>query len=716
MKRILNIFAAVLVALAANAAVININTATSDALRKALNTAATGDTIVMAAGLYVESNSDYIAFTGKEVVVMAEKGADVTVQPKVPVRLKTGARAEFINIKFDCGHLSDLAGYSEIIVPADGTANKRVFLDGCEFFGWKQKSNAIIHTRSDRQLDTLVINNCYFHDNLYNCVSLKYPSIACLSITNSTFANITTDANAPSLGVIDVQSSTGPMLIDHCTFYNCQTKNTDYGAVRIPGGAPVVSNCVFAMPEEYTNGRAVYNAAGEVNNCLTYNYASDDTTGIHSGPTVTACFRADPLFRDAAHGDLHVTASSPVMGAGTDGSDLGDPRWIPTLNYYLVGIMTGWMLNTKLMLEKNPANEAEYIIPMTFYAGQEFKIVLSDGYTISETDWYPSGLGTNYIINASGDYTVYFRPDGQGGEGWHHGYIYAQMADIGPWETYFGDANWQPEYKSYLSYDPASQKATVYIREDKDAQWKAQAKYHGISAEDGKCYHVALKMKANRDITGVTLKWQDDNNTPNVIYENKTINLGAETEFVYNEVVAGVVGEQGSNGILVLDFGFAKLGDIIEIYDVVIEETVCPAPPIYYLVGSMTEWATAPEYLFAENPDQAGEFFLTTTLAIGDAVKVVGVQEQKETWYPNGFGNEYVVDAAHAGETTVYFRPAGNPDWAAFGGYFFIPDNGQGIEEISQEPTANSQKLVIDGQLFIRRDGKIYTTTGVQVK
>ena len=709
MKKLLNIFAAMLVAFAANAAVININTGTSDALRKALNNAASGDTIVMAAGLYVESNSDYIAFTGKEVVVMAEKGADVTVQPKVPVRLKTGARAEFINIKFDCAHLSDLSGYSEIIVPADGTANKRVFLDGCEFFGWKQKNNAIIHTRSDRQLDTIVINNCYFHDNLYNCVSLKYPSIACLSITNSTFANITTDANAPSLGVIDVQSSTGPMLIDHCTFYNCQTKNTDYGAVKIPGGAPVVSNCVFAMPEAYANGRAVYIAAGEVNNCLTFNYTSDDNTGIHSGPTVTACIQADPLFRDAANGDLNVTSSSPVLGAGTEGSDLGDPRWIPRMDYYFVGKSTEWKVNPNYKLEQNPANEAEYMIDLTLYSGDEFKIAKSDGYTIDNNDWFPTGMNNNYNVTLSGEYTVYFRPDGQGGSDWHEGYIYAQQADLGPWEAWFNDEQQLPDWDSYITYH--ENKVTVYIRQDKNQQWNAILRFQGVPAEADKCYSVALKMKANHDVNAVTLKWQDNNNPS--IYENKSINLAAGEEYNY---YAFVNPAKDGNGVLALDFGFAHAGDIIEIYDVAINQEDCPAPPVYYLVGTMTEWATEPEYLFAENPDQAGEFFLTTTLAVGDAIKVVGIQEENETYYPNGIGNAYVVDAAHAGETTVYFRPAGNPEWAAFGGYFFIPDNGQGIEEISQEPAANCQKLVIDGQLLIRKNGKIYTTTGVQVK
>lgn len=711
------LFAAMLVALVANANVININSGTSDALRKALGDAASGDTIVMAAGTYVESNSDYIAFTGKSVTVMAEKGAEVILVPKVPVRLKSGAHAEFINIKFDCGHLSDLGSYSEIIVPADGTAGKKVVLEGCEFYGWKQKSNAIIHTRSDRQVDSLIVNNCYFHDNLYNCILLKYKSVVA-SITNCTFANVTTDSNAPSAGVVHIDATSGNVAIDHCTFYNCQTKNTDYGAIKIPNAInPIVSNSVFAMPAEYADGRAIYMADGAVNNCLTYNYTLDDNTGIHAGPTVTACIQGDPKFLDAANGDLRIQEGSPVFGAATDSSDLGDPRWIPTMEYYLVGSMTDWKLDLGYKFEPNPANEEEYMYALTLYAGEEFKVVKSDGITISDSNWFPSGMGNNFKVTGSGDYTIYFRPDGQGGEGWHEGYIFAQLADLGKWTSWFGDANWQTETNSYITYDPATEKVTVYIREDKDGQWKAQVKYNGdVKAEDGKCYRVAVSLQANHDLGGVTLKWQDDNNTPNVVYENQTINLGAEEKYGYEIVVPGVVGEKGSNGILVLDFGWAKAGDIIIISDVVIEEVECPEPPQYYLVGSMTEWAVVAENLFVENEAAAGEYMLETDLAEGDAIKVVALYDGEEFWFPDGIGTEYVVDASHAGHTTVYFRPEGNADWAAFGGYFFIPDNGQGIEETSQQPKANSQKLIRDGQLLIRTSGRTINVLGENVE
>ena len=41
---------------------------------------------------------------------------------------------------------------------------------------------------------------------------------------------------------------------------------------------------------------------------------------------------------------------------------------------------------------------------------------------------------------------------------------------------------------------------------------------------------------------------------------------------------------------------------------------------------------------------------------------------------------------------------------------------GTGVEHVSQEPIANSQKLIKNGQLFILRDGKTYNALGVEIK
>lgn len=334
MKKLFLLIPTLVLSLITNAAVININTETADALRKALNSASDGDIIEMAAGTYVESPENWIAFTAKNITVRAAEGAEVILQPQVSIRLKEGATAEFIGIKFDCGHLSDVNAYSDIIFPADATDGKNIILRNCEFYGWTQ-NNAIIYSASSNTLNSLIIENCYFHDVTKSCVFLENTTNAVdVQITNSTFANIATVTDSYWAGVIDMRSTTGSLRVDHCTFYNVQAMNTDYAAIgKIGSGTTaVVSNCIFAMPASTSGVRTIRDAV-TANNCLVYNYSSDSGYGMQSNVTKTGCFIADPLFADAANGDFSLAGDwttmslSPARGAATDGSDLGDPRW-----------------------------------------------------------------------------------------------------------------------------------------------------------------------------------------------------------------------------------------------------------------------------------------------------------------------------------------------------------------------------------------------------
>jgi hypothetical protein len=141
---------------------------------------------------------------------------------------------------------------------------------------------------------------------------------------------------------------------------------------------------------------------------------------------------------------------------------------------------------------------------------------------------------------------------------------------------------------------------------------------------------------------------------------------------------------------------------------------IAPAQPEYYLVGSMTDWAVVAEeqYHFAPNAVE-GEYVLTITLTAGQSIKVVGVEGQTQTWYPEGTGNEYVVDATHAGNVTIYFRPAGNPEWAAFGGYIYI-DATTGMDNTADGIQA--VKVIRDGQLLIIKGDKTFNSQGQMVK
>ena len=335
MRKFFLLIPTLVLSLFTNAAVININTGTPDALRVALYTANDGDEIVMAAGTYVESNSNFIAFDGKNVLVRAKEGAEVIIQPQVPITVANGGCAHFQNVKIDASHLNDIESwYEHIIYAQDAAANNRIILDGCEIYNFAL-NKSLISCPSASALDALTINNCYFHNINKSCVFIENTSNAiAINITNSTFANITTESGY-SAGVIDTRATSGSFLVDHCTFYNVEAMNTDYaaiGKVKLASGA-VVSNCIFALSTPGASTNRTIRDVVAANNCLVYNYSTDGGYGMQSNVTKSGCFIADPLFADAANGDFSLAGNwvtmsfSPARGAATDGSDLGDPRW-----------------------------------------------------------------------------------------------------------------------------------------------------------------------------------------------------------------------------------------------------------------------------------------------------------------------------------------------------------------------------------------------------
>jgi len=105
---------------------------------------------------------------------------------------------------------------------------------------------------------------------------------------------------------------------------------------------------------------------------------------------------------------------------------------VTATTYYVVGTMTdpAWTINTAYQLQPNTENAGEYYIHnMTLDEGTELKVVSSidNGATIK--DWYPAS-GGNYQIPLDATYSIYFRPDGQGGDDWHYGVIYAQTTAV----------------------------------------------------------------------------------------------------------------------------------------------------------------------------------------------------------------------------------------------------------------------------------------------
>ena len=137
----------------------------------------------------------------------------------------------------------------------------------------------------------------------------------------------------------------------------------------------------------------------------------------------------------------------------------------------------------------------------------------------------------------------------------------------------------------------------------------------------------------------------------------------------------------------------------------------------FYLLGSLNNWTPSDEYRFGKDATCGeNEFVLNTTLAENDEIKVAKVVNGvATTWYPEGEGNNYVVDAAHAGEKAIYFQETYKEDWATFGGYIWIdPNETTAISNTAAD--AEAVKVLHNGMLLIRKGNKTYNIMGQAVK
>ena len=399
MKKFLLLIPLFLFSLMANAEVISITTTSphsSNNLRQAIAAASTGDIIEMAAGTYVETG-DWIAFDDKEVTVRAAAGANVIIKPQFSVRVKApsaAAKAEFIGVKFDCSALES----SQLLVPSDNKANQKVVLKNCELYDWSA-NKALIQSTSERKLDVIDIDNCYFHGFEKSIVFVENANLVSLSITNSTFANVTGSiTDSYYAAPIYVKATSGSVLVDHCTFYDVMPMSLSYGVITVDAISDVlVSNCIFARSTTADMCTSKLPTGSNVKNCLTWYYDNWQPYGHCTTATVTDCMKANPLFKDAANGDYTLRMGSPARGVATDASDLGDPRWAGEL----APISSSF--STPLVLEAADASRNEYYtLDANFYLQSANPATVTTEYGIATWKIHANGpANVQTILNMS---------------------------------------------------------------------------------------------------------------------------------------------------------------------------------------------------------------------------------------------------------------------------------------------------------------------------
>jgi hypothetical protein len=146
----------------------------------------------------------------------------------------------------------------------------------------------------------------------------------------------------------------------------------------------------------------------------------------------------------------------------------------------------------------------------------------------------------------------------------------------------------------------------------------------------------------------------------------------------------------------------------------------------FYLIGNINgvevpDWTVEninKNYLLARNTEatENEEYKIEVTLAEGDAFQVVSVANDViAVWYPGGTENNYVVDAEHAGQSVIYFRPNadGGEDW--FHNKIYVAAaGGTGIDNTAIN--AKAEKMIKNGMLLIIKGDKTYNIMGQIVK
>ena len=313
-----------------------------DNLRLALYYANPGDVIVLDNGTYREQDN-YLYFD-KNITVRAKAGTSPVVQIVTYAQVKDGANVRIEGIKFDGSQQGTNGNSYSYFFRFYDNSNTSLELENCEFYNIAQY---VLFGDKNSHTNLLKVNNCYFHNNTKNTIYFEASETAgrqtCdrLVVTNSTIANTAALTNYTS--TIDIRpygsdvTNAIKVIIDHCTFYNNPTINSDHSAIRPYKLSDVtISNCIFAHPDAYER-RATCCYGGTISNCLTYNLTTDASQNAHrqSGglPVLSGNFTADPLFNDLANNKYTFTNNwvtmnlSPAICAATDGSDLGDPRW-----------------------------------------------------------------------------------------------------------------------------------------------------------------------------------------------------------------------------------------------------------------------------------------------------------------------------------------------------------------------------------------------------
>lgn len=313
MKRYFFVQMLFLVVTFGSAATIYVNPG-SGTLSAAIQSAGANDEIVLSEGVYIESSSI------KPTIPLTIKAADAAhVTVNMSSRFEIKANTALVGIKMVA------TGATEAIRLIPGASPYNLTVDGCIFDGPFTRAIRVYNTdQTTPYVNALTVQNALFYVSsdakVINAEALE-KQVVQLEIKNSTF-----DGGDNGGYFIYLQTGNNEIkqqvLVDHCTFYN-STKTRAVYLADVNGST--VSNCLF-MNDPYVDTNksyCIYGAQSVVKNSISY----QADAYIRSSASSNKLYTTNPHFVDPKHGNFQLYRNSVAIGGGSDGTNMGDPRW-----------------------------------------------------------------------------------------------------------------------------------------------------------------------------------------------------------------------------------------------------------------------------------------------------------------------------------------------------------------------------------------------------
>ena len=338
--------------------------------------------------------------------------------------------------------------------------------------------------------------------------------------------------------------------------------------------------------------------------------------------------------------------------------------------YYLVGTMNNWTAEEGYKLSKNiaSAENEEYLLSgVKLTTKDEFKIVYTDGNAATAV-WFPDP-GDNYSgIKKDGNYTVYFRPNGDGYEDWYLGVINVIEEVI------------ETEPVTDKPTEPVTDKPTEPVTEPATevTEIPLDGSFNLVGSINGEEYYgtdyTFADGKVTLDTAAASYVFVKQGETS---FMTNGFDPDATEVTLYNVAITGEESDKlmvpaGKSTLTLKAYsdGTFKLSYVLnEAYtEPATDAPTEPAEKAYYLVGTMNNWTAEEGYKLSKNIASAEneEYLLSgVKLTTKDEFKIVYTDGNAATavWFPDP-GDNY-SGIKKDGTYTVYFRPNGDgyEDW-----------------------------------------------------